>query len=90
MIAKSFSLVRYDADVGKVFDYKEPHYTFDEDGNEIEEHLNAKTIFIGSNDSITNYVEIDEEGNTTELEEIVAEEADYIAALNELGVEEDA
>ena len=90
MIAKSFSLVRYDADEGKVFDWKEPHILTDENGNETREHLYAKTLFIGGNDAITNYVEVDENGNYTELEEVVAAEADYLAALNELGVEEDA
>lgn len=61
MQAKAFSLVRYDADEGKVFDWKnlEEHQT-EEDGNIIQEHLFAKTLFIGANDSIDNYVEVDE------------------------------
>ena len=54
-----FNLVRYDADEGKVFDWKEPRYIEDEEGNQIQEHLHAKTLFIGENDSIDNYVEID-------------------------------
>lgn len=90
MKAKSFSLVRYDADEGKVFDWKEPHINIDEDGNQVEEHLNASTLFIGANDSITNYVEVDSEGNKEEMEEVVAAEADYLAALQELGVDENA
>ena len=62
MQVKAFSLVRYDADEGKVFDWKnlEEHQTEDEDGNVIQEHLYAKTLFIGSNDDINNYVEIEE------------------------------
>jgi hypothetical protein len=87
MKAKSFSLVRYDADEGKVFDWKEPHINIDEEGNQVEEHLNVATLFIGANDSITNYVEVDSEGNRVEMEEVVAAEADYVAALQELGVE---
>ena len=69
MKAKSFELVRYDADDGKVFDWAEPHYQevlIDENKPELgtkqgeQEHLYAKTIFIGSNDTIDNYTEVDE------------------------------
>lgn len=93
MISSNYSLTRYDADEGKVFDWKEPRYEdiFDEDGNatgKLQEHLNVKTLFLGHTDSITNYVEVDAEGNTTECEEPeIATEADYIAALAELGVQ---
>ena len=59
MKAKSFELVRYDADEGKVFDWKEPRFVQDEEGNEIQEHLYAKTLFIGGNDSIDNYIEVE-------------------------------
>lgn len=86
MISKSFELVRYDADEGKVFDWKEPRYETTYEG-EFQIHLNAKTIFIGSNDSISNYVEVDADGNAAELEADCATETDYINALNELGVE---
>lgn len=86
MKALTFNLVRYDADEGKVFDWKEPRYVEDEKGEQIQEHLNAKTLFIGSNDTIENYIEVDEDGNAAELEEIVATEADYINALAEMGV----
>ena len=55
-----FNLTRYDVDEGKRFDWKEPRYIEDEEGNQIQEHLYAKTLFIGENDSIDNYVEIDE------------------------------
>ena len=72
MIYNKFALVRYDADEGKVFDWKEPRFNeeFDENGNvinKVQEHLYAKTLFIGGNDSIENYIEVDEEGNITEL-----------------------
>lgn len=87
MKAKSFELVRYDADEGSVFDWKEPRYVEDEEGNQVQEHLYAKTLFIGGNDSITNYVEIDAAGNITELAATEATESDYQAALAELGVE---
>lgn len=60
MKAKTFNIVRYDADEGKVFDWKEPRFIEDEDGNETQEHLYAKTLFIGEHDNIENYIEIDE------------------------------
>lgn len=56
----SFNLTRYDADDGKVFDWLEERFIEDEEGNQIQEHLYAKTLFIGDNDSIENYIEIDE------------------------------
>lgn len=63
MKSTNFNLTRYDADNGYVFDWKEPRYidVFDNDGNvidKIEEHLYVKTLFIGANDSIDNYIEI--------------------------------
>lgn len=88
MISSNYSLTRYDADEGKVFDWKEPRYNEDEDGNQVQEHLNVKTLFLGHTDSITNYVEVDADGNATELQEPeIATEADYTQALAELGVE---
>lgn len=67
MIAQSFNLIRYDADEGKVFDWAEPHYVYvpvdetrpDGEMKQIQEHLYATTLFIGSNDSIDNYIEVD-------------------------------
>ncbi len=58
MKAQNYSLIRYDADEGKVFDWVEPRYTENENGEQIQEHLYAKTLFIGGNDSIENYVEV--------------------------------
>lgn len=60
MKSTNYALVRYDADEGKVFDWAEPRYDKDEDGNEIQSHLYAKTLFIGHTDSIDNYIEVDE------------------------------
>ena len=59
----SFNLIKYDADEGFLFDWKEPHYidVEDENGETIQkqEHLYVKTLFIGSNDSIDNYIEVE-------------------------------
>ena len=63
MKAQSFALVRYDADEGKVFDWKEPRFIeeINEEGEVIktQEHLYATTLFIGGNDSIDNYIEVE-------------------------------
>lgn len=83
MISTNYSLTRYDADEGKVFDWKEPRYTENEKGEQVQEHLNVKTLFLGHTDSITNYVEVDAEGNAAELAEPeIATEADYTQALD--------
>ena len=65
MKAINFLIVRYDADEGKVFDWKEERWReiFDDNLHVIgkeQEHLYAKTIFIGPNDSIDNYIEVEE------------------------------
>ena len=63
MKTTNFNLVKYEADEGKVFDWKEPRFITELDENEnevkVQEHLYAKTLFIGGNDSIDNYIEID-------------------------------
>lgn len=61
MKTQSFALMRYDADDNKVFDWKDlaAHVYKDKDGNEIQEHLYAKTIFLGIDDTIDNYIEVD-------------------------------
>lgn len=61
MQAKQFNLIRYDADEGKVFDWVEARYIEDENGEQVQEHLYAKTLFIGGNDSIDNYIEVAQE-----------------------------
>lgn len=63
MKSQNFNLVRYDADEGMVFDWKEPHYIniFGNDDNIIDqklEHLYVKTLFIGLYDNINNYIEV--------------------------------
>ena len=63
MKSTNFNLVRYDADEGYVFDWKEPRFIdiFDDEGEfveQIQEHLYAKTLFIGGNDNIDNYIEV--------------------------------
>ena len=58
MKSTNFNIVRYDADEGMVFDWKEPRFIEDEVGNKTQEHLYAKTLFIGGNDSIDNYIEV--------------------------------
>jgi hypothetical protein len=64
MKSTNFNLVRYDADEGFVFDWVEPHYieVKNEEGilEEVQEHLYARTLFIGGNDTIDNYVEVEE------------------------------
>lgn len=96
MISSNYSLTRFDADEGKVFDWKEPRYNevpvdpeHPEAGTKQEQaHLYVKTLFIGHTDSITNYVEVDAEGITVELAEPeIATDVDYEKALAELGVE---
>ena len=55
--------MKYIAKDGYVFDYVEPHTHIekDEEGNEIEvvEHLYAKVLWLGINDSIDNYKEVE-------------------------------
>lgn len=64
MKSTAFALTKYEADDGFVFDWKEPRFTNEVDeegvptGNEIQEHLYVKTIFIGGTDSIDNYIEV--------------------------------
>ena len=55
----NFNLVRYDADEGKVFDWAEPRFDVLENGEKVQAHLYAKTLFIGPTDSIDNYIEVD-------------------------------
>ena len=60
MKATNFELVKYEADEGYVFDWKEPRFVEDEEGNKIQEHLYVNTLFIGRNDNIENYIEVAE------------------------------
>ena len=61
MKAENFELIRYDADEGMVFDWKEPRYQETPEGETIQEHLYARTLFISGNDTIDNYVEVEAE-----------------------------
>ena len=61
MKSTNYNLIRYDADEGYVFDWVEPRYVEDENGNQIQEHLYAKTLFIGEHDNIDNYIEVRED-----------------------------
>ena len=65
----NYSLTRYDSSPNCVFDWKEPRYEevlIDENNPELgtkqgkQEHLYAKTLFIGGNDTIDNYIEVEE------------------------------
>lgn len=58
MITTNYSLVRYDADEGMHFEWKEPRFIETEEGEKVQEFLNAKTLFIGHTDSIDNYIEV--------------------------------
>lgn len=70
MKKQNFNLVRYDADEGYVFDWAEPRYdiVLDENGKEteVQAHLYVKTLFIGANDTIDNYIEVALNGTITE------------------------
>lgn len=59
MKAQNFKLTRYDADEGFVFDWIEPRFIENEEGEQIQEHLYVKTLFIGGNDNIDNYMEVE-------------------------------
>ena len=64
MKATNFELIKYEADENKVFDWKEPRFIedYDDEGNlvsQIQEHLYAKVLFIGANDNIDNYIEVE-------------------------------
>ena len=54
--------------------------------NNTNPDLFYETVFLGVNDKIENYIEVDENGNSTECVADLATENDYLAALAELGV----
>lgn len=58
MKSEFFSLMKYEAEDGMVFDWLKPRFHEDENGNEVQDHLYAKTLFIGANDDIENYIEV--------------------------------
>ena len=60
-----FEVNRYDAGENKVFDWKDLSvHTHEEEQDGkivvIQDHLYVKTLFIGSHDSIDNYIEVPE------------------------------
>ena len=64
MTSTNYLITRYDSSPNCVFDWKEERWydVFDENMHVIgreQEHLYAKTLFIGGNDSIDNYIEVD-------------------------------
>lgn len=64
MKSQEFNLIEYVADEGKVFDwlYPKEEEILNEDGEpEIKVlHLYVKKLFIGKNDDIKNYIEVNE------------------------------
>ena len=61
MKTQEYTVQRFDADEGKVFDWVdlEAHQYEDEDGNIIQEHLYADVLFLADNDRAENYIEIE-------------------------------
>ena len=60
MIGRTYTVERYDADEGKVFDWKNlDEHIVEVDGEKVQEHLYAKTIFLSASDTIDNYIEIE-------------------------------
>lgn len=58
MKSTSYQLQKYTADEGYCFDWAEPRYTTDEEGNEVQEHLYCSVLWIGHTDDISNYQEV--------------------------------
>lgn len=59
MILTEHLVKEYRPEEGKVLDYKEPPMVEDENGEMVEQHLNAVRLFLAEGDSIDNYVEVD-------------------------------
>ncbi len=76
MRSTEFALTRYDADEGYVFDWKEPRYKITENGEQIQEHLYAVTLFVGETDSIDNYIEIPKINEEKLTEQMAIEETE--------------
>lgn len=60
-------LKKFTAGEGKVFDWRDPRYVPARDekgmeipGEQVQDHLYAKTIYMAGNDKIENYVEVDD------------------------------
>ena len=50
---------KYVADEGFLFDWKEPRFVGEAEDRE-EEHLYASILFLNDNDSIENYIQVEE------------------------------
>lgn len=61
MKTQEYTVQRFDADEGKVFDWAnlEAHQYKNEKDEIIQEHLYAKTLFLSDSDNIENYIEIE-------------------------------
>jgi len=66
MKTQEYTVQRYDADEGKVFDWADltAHVAVETDPDTgvektVQQHLYSKTLFLGITDSIDNYVEVD-------------------------------
>ena len=57
-MAKKTNLIRIEPEEGKVFDWAEPRYIKDEEGELVQEHLYAKLIFLSTGDTEDNYIQI--------------------------------
>lgn len=72
MLQSNYTLIKLEADMDKVFDWANlSQHTHEEEDPEtgekieVQDHLYAKTIFLGLGDSVDNYVEV----NAPEQEE---------------------
>ena len=66
MKQETYNLIKLEAEIGKVFDWANLDDHIIEEVNpetgeteEVQDHLYAKTIYLGDGDSADNYVEVD-------------------------------
>lgn len=62
-MTKEVVVEKYIADEGLVFDWVDPHYHIEEDGTEVRDHLYVDVLFIGRDDDISNYMEVEAPAN---------------------------
>ena len=60
MKSTNFNLVRYDGKERMVVHWKDARFYENENGEQVQEHLYVKTLFIGIHDTIENYIEVPE------------------------------
>lgn len=63
MKAKSFDLIRYDSDKGKVFDWREPRSHINEKGEEEQEHLYVRTLSLAQMIVLTTTLKFQQQTN---------------------------